>query len=81
MLLVIWVLLAAPGATMSPALKEVTIDNVEFTSIEDCDAAGRKWASELTDAVFTDNRRLQWGQVRKAPPDAVAAFTCVEKNK
>ncbi|TGN89426.1 hypothetical protein EOW77_0003625 [Bradyrhizobium yuanmingense] len=73
-----WFLLVKP---MDAA--EFTIGAVEFASIDDCDAAGRKWIEELTDAAYAPRHELHWGEQRKryAPPGASVTYTCVEREK
>lgn len=79
----VWALLVmpAPHASMpNPKQFEVA---VTFASIEDCDAAARKWVAELTDAAYAPKHTLVWGLMRRrhAPPDATVTFSCVERNE
>ena len=73
----VWVLLVKPMEA-----PEFTVGAVEFASVEDCDAAGRKWIEELTDAAYAPRNELHWGEQRKryAPLGATVTYTCISKE-
>lgn len=84
LLVTFWVLLVQPVPPAgAPEMKEFKVETVEFGSIEDCDAAGRKWADELADAAYAPQHRLQWGaqRPRYAPAGAAVTFTCVSRER
>jgi hypothetical protein len=80
----VYLLSIMPVATpQMPNPHEFTLQNVTFSSIVDCDAAGRKWMSDLTTEAYSPNdkkhRAMKWGRPSAAPADATVTFSCIER--
>lgn len=79
----VFILLVAPvmppGSTVQ-APASFRVYDVEFKNITDCDAAGRRWVPELTDAAFAPKHKLDFGNARTryAPAGATVTYSCVE---
>jgi hypothetical protein len=62
-------------------IQEFFVNTVYFDTPEDCDAAGKKWISDLADTAWHPKRVLQWHRAKIAPAGASVTFTCIEVDR
>lgn len=76
-----WHLLVMPNVSQSmPSPKQFEIERVYFSSMSDCQTAGKLWLPDMADAAVSQRHEFRRAGMRKAPADISATFTCVERD-